>query len=229
MYKHPQCLSIFCPLPINSGSSSWGRFTTELYNGLCRFFSRLLAEIYAGATTLLDTDCLLKFYIIALEIYSNLLNFIRQSFAYLAKAWVPWQQWRQHDKPKRIFVLCLYRWFPLPYKVGESRNPGNVDEKLRCEAATFIWIHENCPEILIPQLWGFGLVGGQSVWQLNWYRLDYMKSNVWFLQFTKPQNAPLGPRFLVNQKIYYVALGMYPTLSLYLPSTFDYARKWVLG
>ena len=53
--------------------------------------------------------------------------------------------------------------FPLPYKVGDLKNPGNVDEKLRCEAATFIWIQENCPEIPIPQLWGFGLVGGQSV------------------------------------------------------------------
>lgn len=53
--------------------------------------------------------------------------------------------------------------FPLPYKVGEFKYPGNVDEKLRCEAATFIWIQEHCPEIPIPRLWGFGLVGGQSV------------------------------------------------------------------
>lgn len=28
--------------------------------------------------------------------------------------------------------------FPLPYKVGGSKHPGNVDEKTRCEAATFI-------------------------------------------------------------------------------------------
>ncbi|CAG8224617.1 unnamed protein product [Penicillium salamii] len=70
--------------------------------------------------------------------------------------------------------------FPLPYKVGEARNPGNVDEKLRCEAATFIWIHEKCPEVPIPQLWGFGLVGGQS--------------------FTKPQNIPLVPRFIWSIK-----------------------------
>ncbi|KAJ5535665.1 hypothetical protein N7513_008851 [Penicillium frequentans] len=28
--------------------------------------------------------------------------------------------------------------FPLPYKVGESKNPGNVDEKLRYKATTFI-------------------------------------------------------------------------------------------
>jgi hypothetical protein len=30
-------------------------------------------------------------------------------------------------------------------------------------------MHENCPEIPIPQLWGFGLVGGQSVWNFNRY------------------------------------------------------------
>ncbi|KAJ5585283.1 uncharacterized protein N7459_005083 [Penicillium hispanicum] len=53
--------------------------------------------------------------------------------------------------------------FPLPYKVGESTHPGNVEEKLRCEAATFIWMQDHCPEVSIPQLWGFGLVGGQSV------------------------------------------------------------------
>jgi hypothetical protein len=40
--------------------------------------------------------------------------------------------------------------FPLPYKIGEFRNPGNVDKKLRCEAITFIWIYTYCPEIPIP-------------------------------------------------------------------------------
>ena len=29
---------------------------------------------------------------------------------------------------------------PLPYKIGETNNPENVDEKLRCEVATYIWI-----------------------------------------------------------------------------------------
>lgn len=31
---------------------------------------------------------------------------------------------------------------PLPYKLGEANHPGNVEEKLRCEAATFIWNKE---------------------------------------------------------------------------------------
>lgn len=56
--------------------------------------------------------------------------------------------------------------FPLPYKLGESQSPGNVDEKLRCEAATYIWIQENCPDVSIPTLWGFGFVGGKSVSQI---------------------------------------------------------------
>ncbi|PYH97167.1 hypothetical protein BO71DRAFT_417271 [Aspergillus ellipticus CBS 707.79] len=56
---------------------------------------------------------------------------------------------RQKDQApeKRAFIR-----FPLPSKLGESTHPGNVDEKLRCEAATFIWMQEHCPEIPIPQL-----------------------------------------------------------------------------
>jgi hypothetical protein len=42
--------------------------------------------------------------------------------------------------------------FPLPYKIGESQNPGNSDEKLRAEAAAFIWIKTNCPTVPIPHL-----------------------------------------------------------------------------
>ena len=40
--------------------------------------------------------------------------------------------------------------FPLPYKVGEFNNPGNSDEKLRCEAATYAWINQNCLDVPLP-------------------------------------------------------------------------------
>lgn len=53
--------------------------------------------------------------------------------------------------------------FPLPYKVGEVSNPGNSDEKLRSEAATYAWINENCPEVPLPRLWGFAFSGGLCV------------------------------------------------------------------
>lgn len=53
--------------------------------------------------------------------------------------------------------------FPLPYKVGEENCPGNAEEKLRCEAATYIWIQENCPGVPIPRLLGFSFGGNQCV------------------------------------------------------------------
>jgi hypothetical protein len=42
-------------------------------------------------------------------------------------------------------------------------RPGNVDEKLRTEAATYIWLQSNCPNIPVPRLFGFGFPGTQSV------------------------------------------------------------------
>lgn len=53
--------------------------------------------------------------------------------------------------------------FPLPFKVGEWFRPGNSDEKLRTEAATYVWLQQNCPDIPIPRLLGFGFPGTQSV------------------------------------------------------------------
>lgn len=63
---------------------------------------------------------------------------------------------------KRVLIR-----FPLPYKVGESAYPGNADEKLRCEAATFIWIRQHHLDIPLPRLWGFGFAGGQTVCHSN--------------------------------------------------------------
>ncbi|KAK4106316.1 hypothetical protein N658DRAFT_519900 [Parathielavia hyrcaniae] len=57
--------------------------------------------------------------------------------------------------------------FPLPYKVGEAHFPGNVEEKLRCEAATYVWLQQNCPDVPIPRLFGFGFPGTQSLHQLE--------------------------------------------------------------
>lgn len=75
--------------------------------------------------------------------------------------------------------------FPLPYKIVAPRNS---DEKLRSEAATFIWIRENCPQVPIPHLWGFGFIGGQSVWR------PYISI------FTSKANSTLSS--LLNQRAY---------------------------
>ncbi|RAK95669.1 uncharacterized protein BO80DRAFT_439200 [Aspergillus ibericus CBS 121593] len=75
------------------------------------------------------------------------------------------------NAPKRVLIR-----FPLPYKVGEFTHPGNAEEKLRCEAATFLWIQENCPSIPIPHLWGFGFADGHH--------------------FTAFEHIPLFPRLI---------------------------------
>lgn len=62
---------------------------------------------------------------------------------------------KKQSTTKRVMIR-----FPLPYKVG---GPENGDEKLRCEAATYIWLQQNCPSVPIPRLHGFGLSTGQKV------------------------------------------------------------------
>ena len=64
--------------------------------------------------------------------------------------------WTKHPGKRVIIRFCL------PYKTGESNFPGNNDEKLRCEAATYAWIQENCPDVPIPRLWGFAFSIRQS-------------------------------------------------------------------
>ncbi|KAH0371220.1 hypothetical protein KCU65_g1885, partial [Aureobasidium melanogenum] len=52
--------------------------------------------------------------------------------------------------------------FPMPFNIGEDFAPGAMDEKLRCEAATYIWMRENCPNIPLPRLLGMGFPGSQT-------------------------------------------------------------------
>lgn len=59
---------------------------------------------------------------------------------------------------KRVLIR-----FPLPYRVGDKVCPGNADEKVRCEAATYVWMQKECPRIPIPRLYGFALSSGQCV------------------------------------------------------------------
>ncbi|OAA42761.1 hypothetical protein NOR_04892 [Metarhizium rileyi] len=48
--------------------------------------------------------------------------------------------------------------------------PGNSDEKLRTEIATYVWLEENCPDVPIPTLHAFGFPDGSM--------------------FTHPENTP---------------------------------------
>lgn len=66
-------------------------------------------------------------------------------------------------QPERRVMIRL----PLPYKLGEDKRPGNIDEKIRSEAGTYVWLHENCRPIRIPKLYGFGYSDGRSVCMSN--------------------------------------------------------------
>ncbi|KAE8414838.1 hypothetical protein BDV36DRAFT_298674 [Aspergillus pseudocaelatus] len=57
---------------------------------------------------------------------------------------------------------CVLLRFPLPYRVGEKFRRGNGDEKIRSEAGAYAWLQENCPDVPIPRLYGFGLSTGEK-------------------------------------------------------------------
>lgn len=94
----------------------------------------------------------------------------------------------------RLFLRCA-----MPHKLAESRLPGSVDEKTRCEVATYAWIQGNCPDVRIPHLYGFGLADGT--------------------QFTYETQLPLFAflRRLVRRALLWLRTPSTTTCSLYAP------------
>ncbi|EER28632.1 hypothetical protein D8B26_001096 [Coccidioides posadasii str. Silveira] len=66
--------------------------------------------------------------------------------------------WKCKEQPGNRVLLR----FPLPYRVGGASQEGNGNEKIQCEAGTYAWLQENCPEVPIPQLYGFALSTGET-------------------------------------------------------------------
>ena len=93
-------------------------------------------------------------------------QWIHRSFNMCLPVYV--KNWKAHAE-KRVLIR-----FPLPYKVREKTFPCNADEKLQCEAATYIWIQENCPDISIPQLLSFSFCDNQCVSQKSSGTQAYM-------------------------------------------------------
>nr|POE56220.1 hypothetical protein CFP56_69173 [Quercus suber] len=88
---------------------------------------------------------------------------------------------------------------PLPFTAGEEYSPGNIDEKLRCEAATYIWLRRHCPSIPTPRLLAMGFPGVQSFTAIEkeslWNRFIWClrRSYTWF------QGDHLSPFFAHNR------------------------------
>ncbi|KAL8789575.1 MAG: hypothetical protein Q9195_006752 [Heterodermia aff. obscurata] len=87
--------------------------------------------------------------------------------------------------------------FPLPYKIGEEYHPGNADEKLRCEAATYIFIQDNCPDIPVPKLLGFAFSGNEcftAIANTSWYTrlIEYFRRQLFSLLRQEPRCSYVG-------------------------------------
>lgn len=67
--------------------------------------------------------------------------------------------WATRQQPGQRVLLR----FPLPYRIGEAFRPGNGDEKIQCEAGTYAWLQQNCPDVSIPRLYGFATSTGDTV------------------------------------------------------------------
>jgi hypothetical protein len=65
---------------------------------------------------------------------------------------------RNHTLPRQAMLR-----FALPFRCGEEFSPGNVDEKLRCEAATYVWLRRCCPSIPTPRLLAMGFPKAEAV------------------------------------------------------------------
>ncbi|KAF2669045.1 hypothetical protein BT63DRAFT_249075 [Microthyrium microscopicum] len=72
---------------------------------------------------------------------------------------------------------------PLPFNAGETFSLGSCEEKLRCEAATYIWLSRHCPAIPIPRLLGIGFPGTHSFSAITnetlWNRLVWQLRHGW--------------------------------------------------
>jgi hypothetical protein len=130
-----------------------------------------------------------------------------------------------HKHPGRRVIIR----FPLPYKIGESTYPGNADEKLRCEAATFIWIQEHCSHVSIPHLWGFGFVGGQRVWNPNNPLIFTSKLIQTCIVHQTRERTSENQTDLVPSTTHIIAVRIYPTLPLYKPPPSISLRTWISG
>ncbi|KAH8595366.1 hypothetical protein B0O99DRAFT_512161, partial [Bisporella sp. PMI_857] len=53
---------------------------------------------------------------------------------------------------KELIFRC-----PMPRKLAEAKYSGIVDEKLSPEVGMYVWMQDQCPNIRIPRLYGFGL------------------------------------------------------------------------
>ena len=122
--------------------------------------------------------------------------------------------------------------FPLPYRVGEFRYPGSAEEKLRCEVATYIWIHRNCPAVPTPCLWGFGFPGGQSVCASKGtedYPASRTSANLVHIVHHSPKRVLLCPTRMAFSTNSIISVQVPTPFSICSPRTPPRPGDWISG
>ncbi|KAI1928266.1 hypothetical protein LOZ65_002042 [Ophidiomyces ophidiicola] len=98
-----------------------------------------------------------------------------------------------HLRIERCRVTEEKEWQPGSFNVviaiGEELNPANVEEKLRGEVVTYIWIHENCPTVPIPTLYGFAFPDGTTFAKPSC--VSFAKHLQWYSNRTLPSGSRL--------------------------------------
>ncbi|PQK09298.1 hypothetical protein BB8028_0001g13680 [Beauveria bassiana] len=78
---------------------------------------------------------------------------------------IPSRLWRSGSFNVAVLVRLpfgknVYLRLPFLHRIGEHTFPGNVEEKICTEVATYLWLQEHCPDVPIPSLYAFGLPDG---------------------------------------------------------------------
>jgi hypothetical protein len=87
----------------------------------------------------------------------------------------------------------VLRRCPMAHMLAEAVYPGTVDEKMSCEVATYAYIQDNCPEVPIAHLFGFGFPDGRKVPARN---LRSIPRETDLVQFTHSTHLPFHQRLI---------------------------------
>lgn len=143
-----------------AASASWGSDPSSLAAAIeseenklvSRRFPRLRAALYASVSARRD------------ELEAMICRLLRVPSCRI----VPSALWRAGSFNVAILVRLpagrnVYLRLPFAHRSGEDHFPGNTEEKLRTEIATYLWLREHCPDVPIPTLHAFGLPDGSVV------------------------------------------------------------------
>ncbi|KPM34270.1 hypothetical protein AK830_g12304 [Neonectria ditissima] len=63
---------------------------------------------------------------------------------------------------RKVLFKCA-----VPAALGEDENPGSVEEKIRVDVGSYVYLKVHCPEIPVPRMHGFGFPNGHSFTEIT--------------------------------------------------------------